>query len=256
MCVTRCVAVVNQAFVKKLFKPGQGPIGQHLGWQEIKSAGDFEILGVVEDTRYQSARNAVQPMFFIPMLQPSRTRPPKDLDASLYAGALVLQMKVMTPGLEAQIPKTLERIDPNLTVDHYQTFAQQINGNFNSERMIARLTLLFGLLALVLASVGVYGVTSNTVERRTSEIGIRMALGAARPGVIGMVTRGAMLQAGIGLAIGIPTALLCARFVNSQLYNVSGPGRVGDQRRSRCIGNFGMHSWVDPGAPAQLLPIR
>ena len=214
--------MVNQAFVKKLFKPGQDPIGQHLGWQDIKSAGDFEIVGVVEDTKYQSARDAVQPMFFIPMLQQSRTSPPKDLDASLYAGALVLQMKVMTPGLEAEIRKTLASIDPNLTVDHYQTFDQQIHGNFNTERMIARLTLLFGLLALVLATVGLYGVTSYTVERRTPEIGIRMALGAARRGVIGMVMRGAMLQAGIGLAIGIPTALLCARFVKAQLYDVSG----------------------------------
>jgi macrolide transport system ATP-binding/permease protein len=216
------VAVVNQAFVKKLFKQDQDPIGQHLGWQDIKSAGDFEIVGVVEDTKYQSARDEVQPMFFIPMLQQSRTSPPKDLDASLYAGALVLQMKIMTPGLEAEIRRTLASIDPNLTVDHYQTFDQQIHGNFNTERMIARLTLLFGLLALVLATVGLYGVTSYTVERRTPEIGIRMALGAARPGVIGMVMQGAMLQAGIGLAIGIPTALLAARLVKAQLYNVSG----------------------------------
>jgi macrolide transport system ATP-binding/permease protein len=216
------VAVVNLAFVKKLFKPGEDPIGQHFGSQEIKNSGDIEIVGVVDDTKYQSARDPAQPMYFTPMLQQSRTSPPKDLDASLYAEALVLQMKNMPPGLEAQVRKTLASIDPNLTVDHYQTFAQQIHGNFNGERMITRLTLLFGLLALVLASVGLYGVTSYMVARRTPEIGIRMALGAARGGVIGMVMRGAMLQAGIGLAIGIPTALLCARFVKSQLYNVSG----------------------------------
>ena len=216
------VAVVNRAFVKKLFKAGEDPIGQHFGAQEIKNSGDFEIVGVVEDTKYLSTRDPALPMYFTPMLQQSRTSPPKDLDASLYASALVLQMKGMTPGLEAQVRKTLASIDPNLTVDHYQTFAQQIHGNFNGERMITRLTLLFGLLALVLASVGLYGVTSYMVARRTQEIGIRMALGAARGGVIGMVMRGAMLQAGIGLAIGIPTALLCARFVKSQLYNVSG----------------------------------
>ena len=216
------VAVVNQAFVKKLFKAGEDPIGQHFGAQEIKNSGDFEIVGVVEDTKYLSTRDPALPMYFTPMLQQSRTSPPKDLDASLYASALVLQMKGMTPGLEAQIRKTLASIDPNLTVDHYQTFAQQIHGNFNGERMITRLTLLFGLLALVLASVGLYGVTSYMVVRRTQEIGIRMALGAARGGVIGMVMRGAMLQAGVGLAIGIPTALICARFVKSQLYNVSG----------------------------------
>jgi ABC-type antimicrobial peptide transport system permease subunit len=161
-------------------------------------------------------------MYFTPMLQQSRTSPPKELDASLYAEALVLQMKAMTPDLEGQIRKTLAGIDPDLTVDHYQTFPQQIHGNFNAERMISRLTLLFGVLALVLASVGLYGVTSYMVVQRTQEIGIRMALGAARRAVVGMVMRGAMLQAGIGLMIGIPTALLCVRFVKSQLYNVSG----------------------------------
>jgi macrolide transport system ATP-binding/permease protein len=216
------VAVVNQTFVKTLFKPGEDPIGQHFGATAIKSSSDYKIVGVVEDTRYESVRDPERPMYFTPMLQQSRTSPPKDLDASLYAEALVLQMKAMTPDLEGQIRKTLAAIDPNLTVDHYQTFAQQIQGNFNAERMISRLTLLFGVLALVLASVGLYGVTSYMVVQRTQEIGIRMALGAARRAVVGMVMRGAMVQAGIGLIIGIPTALLCVRFVKSQLYNVSG----------------------------------
>jgi macrolide transport system ATP-binding/permease protein len=216
------VAVVNQAFVKKLFKPGEDPIGQHFGAFAIKSSGDYKIVGVVADTKYENARDAVRPMYFTPMLQQSRSVPPKGQDASLYAGALVLQMKVITPGLEGQVRKTLTGIDPNLTVDDYRTFAQQIHGNFNTERMVTRLTLLFGLLALVLASVGLYGVTSYMVARRIPEIGIRMALGAGRGGVIGMVMRGAMLQAGIGLAIGVPTALLCVRFLKSQLYNVSG----------------------------------
>jgi macrolide transport system ATP-binding/permease protein len=216
------VAVVNQTFVKTLFKPGEDPIGQHFGALDIKSSGDYKIVGVVEDTKYENARDAVRPMYFTPMLQQSRSNPPKTLDASLYAEAIVLQMKGLTPGLEAQVRKTLASVDPNLTVDSYRTFAQQIHGNFNAERMVTRLTLLFGLLALVLASVGLYGVTSYTVVRRTPEIGIRMALGAGRGGVIGMVMRGAMLQAGIGVAIGVPTALLCARFLKSQLYNVSG----------------------------------
>ena len=184
--------------------------------------GDFEIVGIVDDSKYENPRDSAQPMYFIPMLQQSRTSPPKDRDASLYAGAFVLQMKAMTPGLEAQVRNTLASIDPNLSVDHYQTFAEQISENFNGERMIARLTLLFGLLALSLASVGLYGVTSYLVARRTSEIGIRMALGADRAGVVGMVMRGALLQTGIGLAIGIPTALLCVRFVKSQLYQVAG----------------------------------
>ncbi len=216
------VAVVNQTFVKTLFKPGEDPIGQHFGASAIKNSSDYKIVGVVEDTKYESVRDPVRPMYFTPMLQQSRTSPPKDPDVSLYAEALVLQMKAMTPDLESQIRKALAGIDPNLTVDHYQTFAQQIHGNFNAERMISRLTLLFGMLALVLASVGLYGVTSYMVVQRTQEIGIRMALGAARRAVVGMVMRGVILQAGIGLMIGIPTALLCVRFVKSQLYNVSG----------------------------------
>ena len=219
------VAVVNQAFVKKLFKPGEDPIGQHFGANDIKNSGDFEIVGVVEDTKYQSARDRPDPMYFTPMLQQSRTRPANDPDASLYAGQIVLQMKAMTPGLEAQVRKTLASIDPNLSVDHYQTFEKQIEGNFSGQRMIARLTLLFGVLALVLAAVGLYGVTAYSVQRRTQEIGIRMALGASRGSVVGMVLRGAMLQTAIGLAIGIPVALFCVRSiksVQSQLYEVAG----------------------------------
>jgi predicted permease len=218
------VAVVNQAFVKRILKPGEDPIGQHIGANDIKNAGDFEIVGVVEDTRYQSARDQAEPMYFTPMLQQSRSSLPKDLDASLYAGQIVLDMKAMTPGLEAQVRKTLAGIDPNLSVDHYQTFEKQIEGSFNDERMIARLTLLFGILALVLAGVGLYGVTAYTVQRRTQEIGIRMALGSSRSSVVGMVLRGAMLQTAVGLVIGIPVALFCVRFiksVQSQLYEVA-----------------------------------
>ena len=121
--------------------------------------------------------------------------------------------------------KTLASIDPNLSVDHYQTFEKQIEANFSGERMIARLTLLFGVLALVLAAVGLYGVTAYSVQRRTQEIGIRMALGSSRGSVVGMVLRGAMLQTAVGLVIGIPVALFCVRSiksVQSQLYEVVG----------------------------------
>jgi hypothetical protein len=115
------VVVVNEAFVKKFFKPGEDPIGQHFGANDIKNAGDFEIVGVVEDTRYQSTRDLPDPMYFSPMLQKSPTRAANHLDASLHAGQFVLQMKVMPPGLEEQVRKTLSSIDPNLSVDHYQT---------------------------------------------------------------------------------------------------------------------------------------
>ena len=124
-------------------------------------------------------------------------------------------------GFEKIVADTLASINPNLTVVKFQTFQQQIDDRFIEERLIARLTSLFGLLALLLAAIGLYGVTAYTVVRRTPEIGIRMALGAARSRVIGTVMHGAMLQAAAGLAIGIPVAIFCVRYVKSQLYEIT-----------------------------------
>ena len=134
----------------------------------------------------------------------------------------MLQTKGSVDGLESQVRRALACINPNLTVSRYETFSDQIKGQFNQERLIARLTLMFSVLALILSSVGLYGVAAYAVARRTSEIGIRMAMGAGRGSVVGMVLRETMLQAGIGLAIGVPVALLCVRYVQSQLYSVAG----------------------------------
>jgi ABC-type antimicrobial peptide transport system permease subunit len=103
----------------------------------------------------------------------------------------------------------------------FQTFDEQIADRFNQARVTARLTLLFGSLALLLATIGLYGVTAYSVVRRTPEIGIRMALGADRTGVVGMVMRSAVMQAAIGPIVGIPVAMLCVRFVKSQLYEIT-----------------------------------
>ena len=215
------VVVVNETFVKKFFPHGEDPIGAHFGVSGMESVGDWEIVGVVSDIKYNNLRNPTRPMYFRPLLQVAHTKPEDDI-RSLYAGAIMLQTKGQVDGLESQIRRTLANIDPNLTITRYETFAEQIYGQFNQERLIARLTLMFGLLALILASVGLYGVTAYSVARRTPEIGVRMALGANRSSVVGMVLREAMLQASIGLAIGIPVAWMCARFVQSQLYGVGG----------------------------------
>jgi macrolide transport system ATP-binding/permease protein len=103
----------------------------------------------------------------------------------------------------------------------FQTFTEQIGDRFSEEKMIARLTMLFGGLALLLATIGLYGVTAYTVAGRTSEIGIRMALGAKRGGVVAMIMRGATIQTVLGLAIGVPVALMCVRFVKTQLYEIT-----------------------------------
>jgi len=215
------VALVNQAFVKRFFPNGEEPIGKHFGLDDVKSSNEIEIVGVVADTKYNNVRLPARAMYFRPLLQQAPISDGPSV-TSLYAGAIMLQMKGPVEGFESQVRHTLANINPNLTVVTYSTFDDQIGGLFTQERLVARLTLMFGLLALVLASVGLYGVTAYTVARRTAEIGIRMALGANRGNVVGMVLREAMLQAAIGLAIGVPIALLCVRFVKSQLYDVEG----------------------------------
>jgi ABC-type antimicrobial peptide transport system, permease component len=178
---------------------------------------------VVEDTAYTSVHWKNHSMYFVPMMQrPLSARQPIDKDTSLYAGSIVLQTERPMNEMQQLAQTTLASINPNLTVVKFQTLDQQIADRFAGDRMISRLTMLFGGLALLLATIGLYGVTSYTVARRTGEIGIRMALGAMRSEMTFMVLRGAMIQAALGLAIGIPAALLGVRFVEAQLYEVDG----------------------------------
>src|SRR5882757_8755331 len=220
------VAVVNQSFVKKFFKPGENPIGHRFGAPGTQSSGDYEIVGVVEDTAYSSATWKNHHMYFIPMTQripESARRRPIEQDTGLYAGAIVIQTDRPMGNMQSIARQTLAAINPNLSVVKFQTFDEQIADRFTQDRMITRLMTLFSILALLLATLGLYGVTAYTVARRTSEIGIRMALGANRSSVVGMIMRGAMLQTAIGLAaIGIPVAWFCVRYIQSQLYETKG----------------------------------
>jgi len=221
------VAVVNQEFAKQFFG-NRNPIGHRFGFDNPLQPGDdgaHQIVGVVEDTTYTSVYWKNHAMYFLSLTQPAGVPGPDhpiEKDQSMYAGAIVIETSRPVPGFEKIVGDTLASINPNLAVVKFQTFQQQIDDRFIQERLIARLTSLFGLLGLLLAALGLYGVTAYTVVRRTAEIGIRMALGAARSRVIGSVMRGAMLQAVIGLAIGIPVAIFCVRYVKSQLYEITG----------------------------------
>jgi macrolide transport system ATP-binding/permease protein len=215
------VAVVNQTFVKKFFHAGENPVGARFGTHGMTSTNDFIIIGVVKDAKWNSPREEPDPMYFRPLLQIAASQ--KDGEGrSLHTNTIMLHTHGNIPGLEAQARQILAGINPNLPVLYYSTFADQISGQFTQDRLVARLTLLFSGLALLLAAIGLYGVTAYMVARRTSEIGIRMALGANRGSVVGMVLRQALVQAGLGLVVGIPIALVCVRFVKSQLYNVGG----------------------------------
>ncbi|HKR30656.1 MAG TPA: ABC transporter permease [Terriglobales bacterium] len=206
------VAVVNEDFVKAIFKQGENPIGQRFiaGGNQ---AAPYEIVGVVDGTSYTDLRrNGAHPMYFGPLTQPSEAG---------YAGAVVIETAGPMSDMEQIARRTLMGINPNLAMQKFETFDAQIAGQFTHERMLATLMTLFGGLALLLATVGLYGVTSYAVARRTSEIGIRMALGAERRGVVAMVMRSALLQTVLGLAIGVPVAFYAVRLVKSQLYEIA-----------------------------------
>ena len=144
-------------------------------------------------------------------------------DQTHFIEGAVLQLHSNSmEGLEPQLRSILADIDPNFVLLNIQTLQEQVDSNLDQQRAIAQMTGLFGLLALVLAAVGLYGVTAYAVERRTSEIGVRMALGANRGNVIRLVLRGAFLQILIGLAIGIPISIGCSRLIANQLYQVKG----------------------------------
>ncbi len=219
------VAIVNQAFARRFF-PNQDPIGQHFGTDSPQYSGAFEIAGVFADFKMTDPREEVKPLFFRPLSQQFNGYKEPDADAaenaSMFVNFIILDFTNTPPDAEAVARTTLAAIDPNLTVIRFRTYESEVFDNFNQDRLIARLTSLFGLLALILASVGLYGVMSYLVVRRTSEIGIRMALGAARSSVVAMVLRGALWQILIGLAIGIPAALLAGHFMSSLLYEVRG----------------------------------
>jgi len=221
---TRKVAVVNEAFARRFFKGGDA-IGQHFGINKIKYAGTYEIVGVVKDIRYQAwdYKEPVNPMFWLPETQ---TVSYDDADYrngdlwSHYLYNIVIWAPGNPPGMEERVRKVLASVDPSLVLYSVDPYSKVLSGDFQQQNMIAKLTMLFGVLGLVLATIGLYGVLAYSVEQRRGEIGLRMALGADRRGVVGMVVRGAFWQVGIGLAIGIPAAIGVGGMMTKQLYGV------------------------------------
>lgn len=220
---SRMVAVVNQAFVKKFFS-NQDPIGQHFGTFGQKYANSYEIVGVVADAKYNNPRSPVRPFFFRPITQQNAAlTDPNAITGerrSLFINSVTVRFQGNPQDLESMARRTLASINPDLTMIDFRSLDYQVAGNFSQEHLIARLTTLFGFLALILASVGLYGLTAYSVARRTSEIGVRMAMGANRQHILALIMRSAFLQTALGLAIGIPAAILGARVMAAQLYGV------------------------------------
>lgn len=218
---SRRVAVVNQKFADRYFHGDA--IGKHFG-VEAELRSQFEIVGILEDTKYRDPDQPVPPMYFLPFAQKSEVfkaeyKPFEGL--SHYAGQVVLHVANSTPSaVENETRRAFADVNPNLTPQYFHTFQYQLATNFNQDELLARLTSLFGLVALILASIGLYGVTAYSVERRTGEIGVRMALGADRRSILGDVLKRSLTQCFIGLGIGVPLAYGAGRLMAQHLYGV------------------------------------
>jgi putative ABC transport system permease protein len=215
--------VINEAFARKFF-PNANPIGQHFGPTGGKNAGLYEIVGVAADVRYfPSTDHAVRPMYFVPEAQ-AATFEDRELESrelwSHYLYNIVIWAPGNPPGLAAAVRDRLAAVAPDFVMGRVRPYADVVRRQFAQQDMVASLTWLFGAIGLLLAAVGLYGITTYTVERRTAEIGVRMALGADRASVVGMVLRGAFVQVSVGLALGIPAAIVSGALIASRLFDV------------------------------------
>lgn len=220
---TAPVAIVNQTFVKRFF-PNEDPIDKYFGLDMPENASTFRIIGVARDSKFTQPDKPARPMFFIPLMQHVHYQ--NDLMQKIemrshFIGGVLLETSLPPGALEPLLKKTFAAVDPNLTITSIRTMQQQVAMNFDQQRAVASLAGLFGIVALLLAAVGLYGVTAYTVAQRTSEIGVRMALGADRASVVRLVLRGAFRRAGLGLLLGIPLAVGAGRLISSQLYGVT-----------------------------------
>jgi len=223
---TAPVAIVNETFVKRFFKSGEDPIDQHFGLDLPQYDGTFRIVGVVRDAKFAGGglSRPARPMFYVPLAQNVNYPDPlmKKIELnSHFIGGMLLVTNLSPGALEPLLTRILSELDPNLTINSIRTMRQQIELSFDQERAVASLAGLFGIVALTLAAIGLYGVTAYSVAQRTNEIGIRMALGADRPQVLGLVLRGAFSRVAIGLILGLPLAVGAGRLLSAQLYGVS-----------------------------------
>jgi predicted permease len=223
---TAPVAVVNESFVKRFFKSDEDPLDQHFGLDMPENAGTYRIVGVVRDAKFAGYQldKPARPMFYVPLAQNVvyQNELMKKIELrSHFIGGIMLVSNLPTGALEPMIRRKLADLDPNLTFNSVRTLKQQIELSFDQERAVASLAGLFGIVALLLAAVGLYGVTAYAVAQKTNEIGIRMALGADRSKVMRLVLGGAFTRVLVGLLLGLPLAIGAGRLLSAQLYGVS-----------------------------------
>jgi ABC-type antimicrobial peptide transport system permease subunit len=205
------VGIVNRKFARKYFA-NVNPIGRHVGFgTDPGTKLDIEIVGVVGDTRYENLREEVPYELYVPY-----TQQPFVVGMTAYVRAAA-----DASGLLPVLRKVVTELDPSVPLYQVRTLDQQVENSLITERLLATLSGGFGILATLLAAMGLYGVMAFMVARRTHEIGVRMALGASGGSVIWLVMRETIVLAGVGVAIGLPAALGLTRLVQAQLFGVA-----------------------------------
>ncbi len=209
---TPTAVMINETFARRYF-PGQNPIGRHLGFgTDPGTLTDMEIIGVVKDIKYTNLRDDIPEQAFIPYLG----------SRFIMSSMTVYLRTTFDPNqLMPVVRARVRELDPTLPIYGLRTTQVQISNSLTTERMIASLSTVFGFLATLLATIGLYGVMAYTVAQRRREIGIRMALGAEPRRVIWMVMRDVLLLVAIGVGAGVPASLALMRLVQSQLYGLT-----------------------------------
>lgn len=218
------VAVINEAFAKKYFN-NENPIGQYFGRPELGSSRNYKIVGVAQDARYLDFDfdKPIVPFFFLAEAQHDVVAK-TGADSNPGSHHLHDIILVARPGATvsaAEIRQAIISVDPRLPIESIGTLGEQVSNQFRQQRLIAKLSSFFGMLSLVLASIGLYGVTSYNVGQRTAEIGVCLALGATPTQVAALVVRRAFALVAVGLAVGFPLALAVGKFLGSQLYGLN-----------------------------------
>ena len=202
------VAVVNQTFVRQ-YLPDQNPIGRRISLGSPFKEPGFEIVGVVADSKYYDLRENPEPMGFFPIWQ----RPVTGFE-------LVLHTSGAPAGVAAEVRRVLQQVNSKLPVSDVTSLNFQVERSLREQKMITSLCSVFGALALILASIGIYGTLAYSVAGRVTEIGIRMSIGAQRSSVIWLVLRDSTLLIAVGVFVGLPLALGETRWIKSFLFGV------------------------------------
>src|SRR6516162_3433489 len=208
---TEKVAVVNESFAKHFFGSSQAALGRSVNFGPVDKPQLFSIVGVVGDTKHTGVRDPALRTVYRALYQAEQ---PNFI-------TFVIRSWQTPESTESSIRVAMQQLDSKLALGRVRTMDELIEDNLSSERIVALLSVSFGILAMLLAAIGLYGVLAYSTAQRTREIGIRMALGAQRTGVLRLIFADVLWLAGISVALTIPLSLLLSRAVRSQLYGVS-----------------------------------